>query len=465
MTAHAPAHAGAPIDETAEDSARRRAFAVKLDLLIARIDEALAAQVNAIIHAPAFQAMEARWRSVATLLDAAAGARDVTVRLLDVDWRTLSRDVERAADFDRSTLFRLVHEDELGMPGGQPFGLLIGDYDVSHHTDRGRGDQVEVLRRLASVAAASFCPLILGAAPDSLDVERFGELSGLADLDATNHTLDRERWQRLRGEEDTRFLGIVAPRVLLRAVHAAGSRERADGFVFAEASDQPLWGNGAFAFGTVVIAAYRESGWFAEIRGARQDDTGGGAVAAIAPHDFRTDCHGHSGMAPLEVRLTPAQEQQMADAGIIPLVAVHLSPIPVFNTNPSLHRPAAYDSPAANQNARLAAMLQYVLCASRFAHYLRVIMRDEVGSIADEAMLQRKLDDWLSQYCLGNEDAALDLRARYPLRSAGVSVRPVPGRPGVYACTVHLQPHFQLDHVSTSFQLVAEAAEPVRKAG
>ncbi|MEM8622741.1 MAG: type VI secretion system contractile sheath large subunit [Pseudomonadota bacterium] len=465
MIAAAPAYAGALIDETVEDGARRRAFAARVDRLIARLDEALAEQVSAIIHAPAFQAMEARWRGLESLLEASTGARDVVVRILDVDWRTVSRDLERAADFDRSTLFRLVHEEEFGSPGGQPFGLILGDYAVSHRADRDRGDQVEVLRRLASVAASCFCPFVMASAPDAFDLEGFDELSGLSDLDTATRTLELQRWQALRAQEDTRFIGLVAPRVLLRPAHAAGDRTRADGFVYAEPRGRPLWGNGAFAFGAVVIAAFRESGWFAEIRGARQDAPDGGAVDSFAPHDFRTDRHGLSAQPPLEVRLTPAQEQQMADHGVIPLVAIHLSSTPVFNTNPSLHRPPKFDSPTAEQNARLGAMLQYVLCASRFAHYLRVIMRDEVGSIADEAMLQRKLDDWLSQYCLGNEDAELDLRARYPLRSAGVSVRAVPGRAGVYACTIHLQPHFQLDHVSTSFQLVAEAAETMRNAG
>ncbi|MEM7497541.1 MAG: type VI secretion system contractile sheath large subunit [Pseudomonadota bacterium] len=465
MSAAAPGYAGALIDETEEDGARRRHFAARVDRLVARIDEALAAQVDAIVHAPAFQAMEARWRGVSALLQSAGGASDVVVRLLDVDWRTLSRDMERAADFDRSTLFRLTHDEEFGMAGGQPFGLLIGDYAVSHRTDGQRGDQVEVLRRLASVSAAAFCPLILAAAPDCFGVERHDALSGLSDLGTARLTFDRQRWEALREQEDMRFIGLVAPRVLMRALHAKGERRRADGFVYGEPAGAPLWGNGAFAFAAVVVTAFRESGWFAEIRGARQDAAGGGVVDVLRPHDFGTDRHGHSELPPLEVRLTSSQEQQMADAGIVPLSSLHLFAKPVFNTNPSLHRPATYDNPAAEQNARLAAMLQYVLCASRFAHYLRVIMRDEIGSVADEAMLERKLDSWLSNYCLGNEDADLELRARYPLRSAGVSVRPLPGRPGVYACTLHLQPHFQLDHVSTSFQLVAKAAEPVRKAG
>ena len=462
MALAAPAYAGAGLEESVDDAAVRRRFTALIDRVLARLDVILARQVDAILHAPEFQAMEARWRGLSVLLDAAGNASDVVVRLLDVDWRTLSRDMERSADFDRSTLFRLVHEEEFGMPGGLPFGLLVGDYEVSHTTDRTRGDQVEVLRRLAAVSASCFCPTILGAAADCLDLDAYADASGMSDLAVPRRAPERVRWETLRAQEDTRFLGLVAPRVLLRPLHAAGDRARADGFVYGEGTGAPLLGNAAFAFGAVVIAAFRESGWFAEIRGARQDETGGGSADTLRPHDFGTDAHGLAQLPPLEVRFTPVQEQQLTEIGIIPLSSVHLSPTPVFNANPSLHQPTAYQSPTATQNARLAAMLQYVLCASRFAHYLRVIMRDEVGAAADEMILQRKLETWLTQYCLGNDDASLELRARFPLRSAGVQVRAVPGRPGVYACTIHLQPHFQLNEVATSFQLVAEANEPAR---
>ena len=445
----------------AADRARFRALAAHIDRLITRIDAALTEQVNAIMHAPAFLAMEARWRALGHLLDQAGVERGVEVRVLDADWRTLARNLERASDFDQSHLFRLVYEGEFGMPGGHPFGLLVGDYLVSHRSDRERGDQIEVLRRLAAVGAAAFCPVILGAAPEALGYESFRAIDAAADIDPRAESRDadpnRIRWDNLRRAEDTRFLGLVAPGIRLRPALGRYGPLRADGFTFDEAGDRPLIGNGAFAFASTVIAAFLESGWFAAIRGAYQDSGGGGRVSGIAPADFGTDAHGLSAQSPAEFRPTSAQEAAMAERGLIPLASLYLDTGPVFNANPSLHRAARYETALATENARLAAMLQYVLCTSRFAHYLKVIMRDEIGSVADPASLSTRLADWLRDYCIGNDDAAQELKAEYPLRDAGVEVRAIPGRPGAYNCTIRLQPHFQLDDISTSFHLIAEA--------
>lgn len=443
------------------DIARFRAMAARIDRLVTRIDAALTSQINAILHTPAFQQMEARWRALAQLVDHAGTEQGVIVRVLDAGWQALARNLERAADFDQSHLFRLVYDGEFGMPGGQPFGLLVGDYRVSHRTDRGRGDQIEVLRRLAAVAAAGFCPMILGAAPDLLGFETYRDISPAADLDLRADRVDTEpdrlRWESLRRSEDVRFLGLVAPGIRIRAPWHRYEVTRTDGFTFDEARDKPLIANGAFAFAMTVIAAYQDNGWFAAIRGVDQDASGGGGhVPGFAPSDFGTDRHGLSAQTPTEFRPTAAQEGAMIERGLIPLAALYMDPDPVFNANPSLHRPAAYDSAIAAQNARLAAMLQYVLCTARFAHYIKVIMRDEIGSVAEPATIRTRLTDWLREYCIGNDDAAPDLKAQYPLRDAEVEVHAIAGRPGAYACTIRLQPHFQLDDISTSFHLVAE---------
>lgn len=451
---------GASFDDGA-DRARLRALAARIDRLITRIDAALTAQVNVILHAPAFRQLEARWRALGQLLDLAGTESGVEIRVLDVDWRTLARNMERASDFDQSHLFRLVYEGEFGMPGGYPFGLLVGDFLVSHRTDEARGDQVEVLRRLAAVGAAAFCPVILGAAPETLGYDHFGQIDAGADIDPRadreDADLNRIRWETLRRAEDTRFLGLVAPGLRLRPALSRYGAPRADGFTFDEVADRPLIGNGAFAFAATVMAAFLESGWFAAIRGAYQDIDGGGRVPGVAPADFGTDGHGLSAQSPAEFRPTAAQEEAMVERGLIPLASLYLDTGPVFNANPSLHRPVKYDTAIATRNARLSAMLQYVLCTSRFAHYLKVIMRDEIGSVADPVSLSTRLSAWLRDYCIGNDDAAQELKAEYPLRDAGVEVRAIAGRPGAYNCTIRLQPHFQLDDISTSFHLVAEA--------
>ncbi|MGH6858727.1 MAG: type VI secretion system contractile sheath large subunit [Phyllobacterium sp.] len=439
---------------------RRRA-----DQLIALIDEALNRQVNAILHHPEFQAMEARWRGLAMLVRVASSGSDVKIKLLNISWVHLARGMERATDFDQSHLFELVYSREFGMPGGEPYGLLVGDYQLSP-TEPGGGDTVSTLTELGMVAAAAFCPFVAGASPNAIGLESFDELNRVHDLSGLANDPSRLRWNGLRAREDSRFLGLVAPRVLVRAPYEPYSRRREDGFPFREDVSANgttlLWCNGAFAFATIVIRNFVESGWFADIRGVTQDAVDGGLLSAaeLAPYDFGTESAGLSAQAPIEVRLTSVHEQQFCDLGLIPIATTYLSGLAIFNSNQSLHAPQHYSNENARQNARLAAMLQYVLCASRFSHYLKVIMRDEVGNLADALSIERKLEGWLAGYTLGNDDADLPLRTRFPLRSAGISVNEIPGKPGTFSCTVRLQPHFQLDDVSTSFHLIAETALP-----
>lgn len=439
---------------------RRRA-----DQLIALIDEALNRQVNAILHHPEFQAMEARWRGLAMLVRIASRGSDVKVKLLSISWSQLARSMERATDFDQSHLFELVYSREFGMPGGEPYGLLVGDYELSP-TSSGNGDTVSTLTELGMVAAAAFCPFIAGASPRVIGLESFDELNRVYDLSWPANDPSHIRWNSLRAREDSRFLGLVAPRVLIRSPYEPFSRRRDDGFPFREEISEDgssmLWGNSAFAFAAIVIRNFIESGWFADIRGVTQNQIDGGLLspAELAPYDFGTESEGLSAQAPVEVRLTSSQEQQFCDLGLVPVATTYLSASAIFNSNQSLHAPQHYSNENARQNARLAAMLQYVLCASRFSHYLKVIMRDEVGRLADAVSIERKLEDWLSGYTLGNDDADLPLRTRFPLRSAGISVDEIPGKPGTFTCTVRLQPHFQLDDVSTSFHLIAETALP-----
>ncbi|TDX83817.1 type VI secretion system protein ImpD [Neorhizobium sp. R1-B] len=435
----------------------------RADQVIALIDEALNQQINMILHHPDFQAMEARWRALAMLVRQAGRGGDVKIKLLSLGWRDLARSMERAAEFDQSHLFELVYSREFGMPGGEPFGLLVGDYYFSPDEPEG-GDAISTLSQLGMVAAAAFCPFVAGASPGAIGLESFDELNRVHDFSWLANDPRRIRWNGLRSREDSRFLGLVAPRILLRPPLEPYSRRRDDGFPFRENTSADgsslLWGNGAFAFATVVIRNFIESGWFADIRGVTQDAIDGGLLGAseLRPYDFGTESNGLSAQAPVEIRITSAQEQQFSDLGIIPIATTYLSASAIFNSNQSLHAPAHYSNEHARQNARLAAMLQYVLCASRFSHYLKVIMRDEIGQLSDTISIERKLTDWLTGYTLGNDDADLALRTRFPLRSAGIVVSEIPGKPGTFSCTVRLQPHFQLDDVSTSFHLIAETA-------
>ncbi|MGU3494342.1 type VI secretion system contractile sheath large subunit [Xanthobacteraceae bacterium A53D] len=431
------------------------------DRLVAAIDQAISRQVNRILHHARFQAMEAGWRGLALLMRTKGDAPDVKVKILNVSWAELARSLERAPEFDQSHLFDLVYSREFGMPGGEPFGMLIGDYALAGTAEEGARDPVGALTALAAVSAAAFAPFIAGAAPALLQLERFGDLARLPDLKATDD-LARLRWKRLRQREDTRFLGLVAPRILLRQPYAAHDRRRRDGFAFCEEvmldGSHLVWGNGAFAFASVVMRRYLASGWFADLRGVPQDEEGGGLVGDVAPFSLGLESHGRTDLPAVEVRLTKGQEQALSDAGLVPIATTYLSSALVFNSNQSLHQPAHYANAQARQNARLSAMLQYVLCAARFAHYLKVMLREEVGRISDAPGIEAKLNNWLARYTLGNDDADALLRARFPLRLASVEVREQAGRPGTFLCAVRLQPHFQLDDVATTFHLYAETA-------
>ncbi len=435
------------------------------DQLIALIDDALNGQVNAILHHPDFQAMEARWRGLAMVVREASRSPEVKIKLLNASWRELARSMERATDFDQSHLFEIIYNREFGMPGGEPVGLLVGDYAFSPDDFEGV-DSITTLSQIGMVAAAAFCPFIAAASPSTIGLEDFSELSRVHDFSWLKQEKSRLRWNALRARDDSRFVGLVAPRILLRSPHRPFSRRRQDPFPFrehvSENGETLLWGNPAFAFASVVVRNFIDSGWFADIRGVTQDEIDGGMLSPsqLPPLDLGIESNGLSAQPPVEMQLTMGQEQQFSDLGIVPVSTTYLSSMAIFNANQSLHAPGHYSKESARQNARLAAMLQYVLCASRFSHYLKVIMRDDIGQLSDAITIERKLENWLSSYTLGNDDAEASLRTRYPLRSAGIKVYEIPGKPGSFSCTVRLQPHFQLDDVSTSFHLIAETNTP-----
>ncbi len=430
--------------------------------MIAEIDAMVSRQVDAVLHAPRFQALEASWRGLLLLLGVAGQTRQVRLRLLDVSWETICRDLGQAVEFDQSHLFRLIYSDGVGTAGGQPTGLLVADFTVAHVPGPDRTtDDVAVLQGLAAIAAASFCPIILGASPRLLGLDNFADLAGVdvaTGLDGAEHL----RWRSLRQREDTRFLGLVLPRVLLRRPYQRDDRRRCDGFRYVEdpgAEGQGLlWGNAAFVLAIAVIRRFDQSGWFADLRGVPQDRVAGGLVTELPAYHFDTDAHGIAAQAPLEVRLSGLQEQQLSELGLIALVAAPYTTSLLFNGNASLHAPVRYDRDEATWNARISSMLQYVLCVSRFSHFLMVMLRDRVGGYLGAGDVERQLNLWLNRYCLGSDGATDEMRARFPLREASIDVREVTGRPGALACTVRLQPHFQLDSIATSFRLVTDMA-------
>jgi type VI secretion system protein ImpD len=433
----------------------------QIDCLIDAIDESLTRQVNCIIHHAEFQQLEALWRNLLRLVRMPVSTSPVQIRIFPAKWKEIARDIERSADFDQSRLFELIYSQEFDMPGGQPYGLLIGDYSIADGINPvTKTNDLSIIESVASIAAAAFSPFICAAHPSLFEIENYGDLDRVPDLTFLLNPNRAPRWNRLRQAADTRFLGLALPRILVRSPYISNDVSRRDGFRFHEeigaSSDDLLWGNPAFAFAFVVLREYASSGWFADLRGVREDEKSGGLVDMLPHLAFSTDRHDFAAQPPVEQRLNPSQDQTLSEAGFMPLATVPYTPDLVFNSNQSVHRTARYDSEIANRNARIASMLQYVLCACRFAHYLKMIMRENVGQIATSNSLRDTLEKWLFTYCIGNDDANATMKARHPLRSASVEVREIPGRPGVYGCIMRLQPHFQLDDVTASFQLLAD---------
>jgi type VI secretion system ImpC/EvpB family protein len=434
---------------------------------IARLDVIISRQVNAILHNPRFQQLEASWRGLYSLTRQASSAREqiesegdkvqVRIELLNVSKTELLKDFERAAEFDRSQIWRKVYEDEFGMPGGEPFGAVVADYEFTNHPQ-----DVELIGKMAEVAAGSFCPFIAAASPKLLQLDSFATLEQPLNLAATMDQLPYVRWRSLRDRDDTRFIGLTLPHVLMRLPYEDDG-SRADGFRFHEDVEAPdyrnyLWGSAAYAFASVLIRAFGGSRWFADIRGMERDVEAGGVVTELPVHSFGTDRRGVATKASLEVRVGESQEQELGQLGLIPLCHAWDTNYSVFYSNASLHKPKQYDEPTATANARISSMLQYVMCASRFAHYLKVLARNKLGDFTSGEEMQDYLNRWLADYVSPDVKAEAEIKARYPLLDGRVEVRETPGSPGSYRMIMHLLPHYQLDRLTASLRMVTRLA-------
>ena len=431
---------------------------------VAHIDELLSTQVNAILHHPSFQKLEASWRGLQYLVGKLPeGEENIKIRILSVSWRELTKDQQNALEFDQSQLFRKVYEDEFGHPGGEPFSVLLGDYEIHHKPSAAHPyNDLETLGKVSAVAAAAFAPFIAGAHPSFFDLESFSELEKPLNLPRTFEQTDYIKWRALRDSEDGRFVGLTAPRVLMRLPYGDDGT-RVDEFRFREDVSAPnrsqyLWGTAAYAFGGVLIRSFAESGWLAGIRGVQRGIEGGGLVTGLPVHSFSTDKMGVAPKISTDVVITDAQEKEFGELGFIPLCHCQDTEYSAFFGNQSIQKPKKYDEAPATINARLSAMLQYILCVSRFAHYIKVISRDKIGALNGAAECEDYLRKWLMRYTTSNDNAGLELKSRCPLREARIEVREVPGKPGTYFCVIHLRPHFQLDQLHMSVKLKTELA-------
>lgn len=432
----------------ATDTAERlnaMAWRVAVSRWIADIDEQISQLLHEILVHPDFQGLKSSWYGLRYLVEATS-TTSVCVRLLDVSYAELLRDVDFSIEFDQSNLFHKIYSQEFGTAGGTPYGVVLCDHRVNLEQSASLNTYISYLQHLAQVGAAAFCPFILAAPPALLDLEGFDQLSGRINLDTTYRQLKFIKWQRFRSHPDTRFIGMALPRVLIDTpVHLRSDK----GFVISEAlatrsADSFTWMSPVYSLGRTLAHCYDATGWLAEICGVKAH----GATA-------NESASGFSSLVDLfpclqtEKLVHDELSQSLADFGFISLTSTTNSAKTVVYSAPSMHNPPGYDDVAAQHNARYAAQLQYVLCVSRFSHYLKILMRDKVGSFTSVDECQAYLKNWLLNYVMSTSDASEHLLAKYPLREAQVSVFEMPGQAGVFKCVVRLTPHYQLECVET----------------
>jgi type VI secretion system ImpC/EvpB family protein len=440
----------------------RQALRDAVDRDIAAIDAMLSEQVDAILHHARMRKLEGIWRGVTWLVEGADLSNRLKIKILNIGWPEICRDLERAIEFDQSQLFRKVYEEEFGTPGGEPYGLLVIDHEVRHRPSAEfRTDDVSALAALSGVAAASFSPVIVGASPALLEADNFTDLATSTDLAAPLRNTEHTRWRSLASRADMRFVGVALPRALARAPWQDDDT-RDDGFRYREyapTNEHRVWMSAGFPFASAVLRAFAQYGWPADVRGVETDRIGGGLVIDVPLEPFSTD-PGHVWVRnPIEFVLTERQERSLLDAGLMPLSSVPYSEELVFGAVRSLQVPQRFqgaNANAADANARLSTQINSILCASRFAHHLKMKGRHMVGSFKTASEIERFLQVWLTQFVNGNLAATGESRARFPLVAGKVTVNELPGRPGSFGCVVHLQPHYQLDDISAAFQLVTD---------
>jgi len=424
---------------------------------VAQIDHLISLQLNEILHHPAFQKLEASWRGIKYMMDQSETSSMLKIRVLNVSKKELLRDLQRAPEFDQSVMFKKVYEDEFGIFGGEPFGALIGDYEFSKHPE-----DIELLEKVSQVAAGAHAPFLTAAAPELLNMDSFAQLGEPRDIGKIFDSTEFAKWKSFRASEDSRYVGLTMPRVLVRLPYGKDTKP-VDEFSYEEGVDgtdhsKYLWGNAAYALGARLTTAFAQYGWCASIRGVE----GGGLVEGLPTHTFRTDEGDVALKCPTEVAITDRREKELADQGLIPLVHCKGTDYAAFFSVQSANKPKKYDKAAANANARLSAQLPYILAVSRFAHYMKSIMRDKIGGFMSRGQCQTFLTQWIMQYVTDDDQASASVKAKFPLREAKIEVSEIPGKPGAYRAIAFLRPHFQLDELTVSLRLVAELPQPAK---
>jgi len=424
-----------------------------IEALIGAIDQKLSEQINLILHHADFQALESAWRGLHHLVSNSETDEMLRIRVMDVSKDELRRTLRRykGVRWDQSPFFKRIYEEEYGQLGGEPYGCLVADYYFDHTPP-----DVELLGEMAKIAAAAHAPFIAGAAPSVLQMDSWQELANPRDISKIFQNLEYAPWNSLRSAEDARYVGLAMPRFLARLPYGARTNP-VDAFDFEEASDgadhhKYVWSNAAYAMAVNINRSFKQYGWCSLIRGVES----GGVVTNLPCHTFPTDDGGVDMKCPTEIAISDRREAELSKNGFLPLIHRKHTDYAAFIGAQSLQKPAEYDDADATANANLSARLPYLFACSRFAHYLKCIVRDKVGSFKERDDMQRWLNNWIMNYVDADPaNSSEGTKARRPLAAAQVVVEDVEGNPGYYSAKFFLRPHFQLEGLTVSLRLVA----------
>ena len=432
-----------------------------IEAIIAEIDRKLSEQINAIIHHEDFQQLEGAWRGLHYLVNNTEVDEMLKIRFMPIAKRELHRTLRRhkGIGWDQSPIFKKIYEAEYDQLGGTPYGCIVGDYHFDHSPP-----DVELLGEMAKIAAASHCPFIAGAAPGVMQMESWQELANPRDLTKIFENTEYAAWRSLRASEDSRYLGLAMPRFLARLPYGAKTNP-VDEFDFEESTDGGnhaayCWANSAYAMATNINRSFKYYGWCSSIRGVES----GGAVEGLPTHTFPSDDGGVDMKCPTEIAISDRREAELAKNGFMPLIHRKNTDIAAFIGAQSLQKPTEYYDPDATANANLAARLPYLFACCRFAHYLKCIVRDKIGSFMERSDMERWLNDWIMNYVDGDPlNSSQQTKATKPLADAQVVVEEVEDNPGYYTSKFFLRPHYQLEGLTVSLRLVSKL--PAAKGG
>lgn len=427
---------------------------VSIEAMIAELDRKLSEQVNAILHHPDFQQLEGAWRGLHYLVNNTETDEMLKIRVMNISKLDLAKTVKRfkGTAWDQSPAFKKIYTEEYDQFGGHPFGCLVGDYYFDHTPP-----DVELLGEMSKIAAASHAPFIAAAGPGLMQMSSWQELANPRDLTKIFTTPEYAAWRSLRESEDARYVGLAMPRFLSRLPYGAKTNP-VEEFNFEEVTGSGdhgkyTWANSAYAMAVNINRSFKLYGWCTSIRGVES----GGAVEGLPAHTFPTDDGGVDMKCPTEIAISDRREAELAKNGFMPLVHRKNSDFAAFIGAQSLQKPFEYDDPDATANANLAARLPYLFACARFAHYLKCIVRDKIGSFKERATMEKYLNNWIMNYVDGDPANSSDtVKAQKPLAAAQVTVEEVAGNPGYYSSKFFLRPHYQLEGLTVSLRLVSK---------